>query len=115
MASPTVATRNFSGNTTNTTSHSVSLPSGLTSGDLLIVCFTCDSTGETITDPTGWTLITGTNLSAQGITSKAWYRVSDGGEGATLTVTTAGSEQSSHVSYRITGHIAPGTQAPEAT
>jgi len=39
----------------------------------------------------------------------------DGGEGGSITVTTTNTVKSAHLSYRITGHELPSTQAPEAS
>ena len=41
-----------------------------------------------------------------------WYKIADGTEGTTMSVTTDASEQSAHVTYRITSWH--GTTAPEA-
>ena len=102
MAFPQVAAVNGGGNTTNTTSHTVNLPSGIVSGNLLLVFFASDGT-PTITFPSGWTQLFQT-AGGTDVKFGAWYRIADGTEGATITVTTSASECSNHTSYRITGY-----------
>lgn len=101
---PVVAAENGGNNTSDSTEHTVNLPSGIQSGDLLLVIFNADST-PTITFPEGWTQL----FQTLGPTTYkhmfgAWYRIADGEEGATITVTTSASEQSAHTSYRITDY-----------
>lgn len=111
---PTVLATNTSGEfAANVTSHTVSLPSGIVSGNLLIVCFAVDA-GPTITWPGGWTEFFIGDASAA-VTLALAYRQADGGEGASITVTTDVSERSAHTSYRIVGHEDPATQSPEAS
>jgi len=112
-AFPTVVTAANSVQATDSTSHTVSLPSGIVSGDLLIGFFSCDGTA-TVTWPnegTDWIEIV-SNASVANRLSIAW-RKADGTEGASITVTTSASEESVHIVYRITGHIDPSTQPPE--
>lgn len=116
-AFPTVAATNTSAELSAVSSHTISLPASISSGDLLIVYF-----GTAIPDdrdpqfPAGWTRffwideIRGSDAGLAG-----GYRQADGGEGATITITTTGTTKSAHVSFRITGHEDPSTQAPEAT
>ena len=82
------------------TTHTVSLPSGIEIGDLLLIFWTDANTDNTDPgDPAGWTQLY-SNTAANRI-RKAWYRISvDGMEGATLDIT-AGAERSAHVAYRI--------------
>src|SRR4051812_31737652 len=98
-AAPQVAGSNSSQNDTASTSHSVSLPATIVSGNLLLVIMNCANTS--ITTPSGWTL----EHSRSGVNGAAAVlsRIADGSEGSTLSVTT-GSGRSSHLSYRITGH-----------
>lgn len=86
----------------NLKTHTVNLPSNISSGDLLIVAFTCDG-NPTITFPAGdWTQI---DVASQGgqVRTDVQYRIADGGEGASISVTTSNFEKSAHQSYRITG------------
>jgi len=84
--------------------HTVDLPAGIVSGDLLLVVFNCDGL-EATTYPGGWTgLFEKQDGGADGNTLSAAYRVADGGEGASITVTTAGAEDSAYQTYRISGY-----------
>ena len=97
---PSVRSRTSGAQNTATTSHSISLPAGVVAGDLLLVCFTNDeSTDPTTvsTTSTGWALL---DSIEQGTTtnhrcSVFWKRAT--GSDA-LTVTTAFSQESTHVS-----------------
>ncbi len=93
MTFPVVAATNTSSDTSGT-NHTVNLPTGITAGDRLVVFF--GAAGVDGTFPTGWTKLGGTYLDV------AW-RVADGTEGATITVTTPSSTGTGHVSYRVTG------------
>jgi len=110
-AFPTVAATNTSGQSSNVTSHTVNLPTGINAGDLLIVFFACDG-DSTVTWPTGngWASIFHQTNS---VTLDVGYKIADGTEGATITVGTGASEQSAHISYRITGHNS--AQAPQVS
>jgi hypothetical protein len=99
---PTVAAVNGGNNTSNSTNHTVNLPSGIVSGNLLLVFFVSDG-NPTITFPGGWTQLFQTVYNTT-VKFGAWYRIADGTEGATITVTTSASEMSAHTSYRITGY-----------
>lgn len=110
-AFPSVAATATSTDATAVTSHTVTLPSGIVSGNLLIVLFDSNS-ASTVTDPTGWTqFITQASGPYQ---RRGWYRQADGSEGSTLTVITSVASQSAHNSYRITGAENPATQAPQS-
>ena len=96
-----------------TTSHTVSLPSNISLGDLLIVVFSLGGgNGGTVSWPGGWTEIAEIDNSGS-IKLAVAYRQADGDEDPTITVTSTEQERSSHTSYRITGHDDPATQAPE--
>jgi len=96
---PIVAGVNGGKNETDSTSHTVNLPSGISVGDLLIVFFVSDG-NPTITFPSGWTQLFNVNNGSV-VRFGAWYRIADGTEGSTINVTTSASEQSAHISYRI--------------
>lgn len=105
------------GDTAPGTSHTLTLPTSIASGDLLIAAAGAgDGDTPSITWPGGWTGIYDclTNDSLGRISVA--YRVANGGEGASISVTTGSSTRTSYVIYRITGHnsTAPavGTCAP---
>lgn len=102
MAFPQVAAVNGGNDTVNRTDHTVNLPAGIQAGDLLLVFFASDG-NPTITFPEGWTELFD-KLSALEVRLVVWYRVADGEEGATITVTTSNIQMTAHTSYRITGY-----------
>lgn len=114
MASPVVAARNESATTTAATSHVVSLPASIASGNLLFIWigFADNVTGGA---PSGWTKLGLDEPTNTTSSSGTWfYRQADGSEGGSATVTSgAVSTRSAHLSWRITGHADPATQAPQ--
>jgi hypothetical protein len=104
MSFPVVAAVNGGGETSDATNHTVNLPAGIVAGNLLLVFFCSDDDAEAITFPGGWTQLFQDSGSTY-MTFGAWYRIADGTEGATITVTTASAEMTAHTSYRITGYI----------
>jgi hypothetical protein len=99
---PTVAAVNGGYDTSADTEHTVNLPSGIELGDLLLVIFGVDG-APTITFPEGWTQLFEEAYGTQN-KLKVCYRVADGEEGSSITVTTSISKRSAHTSYRITGY-----------
>ena len=112
LSIPTVKGTNTSNKTSAGTSHTVSLPASIVSGNLLIIVFTATS-GPSVTWPGGYSAFFSKIAGALGL--YAAYRQADGTEGGTITVTTDASVRSSHASYRIAGHKPPATQVPEAS
>ena len=89
------------------TTHAVTLPSGVVSGNLILVAFNLSTTSRLAVEPTGWTL---TTVSTTGGHTGFFHRVSDGSEGATLSFSTIDSStsdpastRSAHVSARVSG------------
>lgn len=101
-ATPVVEATNTSAELGKTTSHSVALPASIAAGDELIVAFAAK--GTTFNLPSGWTELYNSGSAFPGLF--VIRREADGGEGATLTVTTGGSQKSAHASYRISGAVA---------
>lgn len=105
MAFPVVAARSI-GRTTasNTTTHAITLPTGISAGDLLVVVFAVDQV-PTITVDTGvsgsnWNELTaGSNGTI--VRSNVFWKIAEGSDALTLTTSTT--EQSSHACLRITG------------
>lgn len=109
MAFPTVGTSNSGNSGANATAHTVTLPTSIASGDLLIVAFCHDDAGATVTasvttPASGWTTLVN-NLVANALGTvgrlSVFARIADGTEGTTITVTTTGSEGSAYTTYRI--------------
>lgn len=94
-----------------TTSHTVSLPGSIASGDTLIAICAFGGFSGGVTFPAGWTEIQDTNNS--GASMAVAYRKADGLEGGSITVTTVSSVESRNTTYRITGASDPTVQSPE--
>jgi hypothetical protein len=99
---PMVETSSGGNNNSDNTSHTVNLPASIEARDLLLVFFVADG-NPTITFPAGWTQLF-QDANGTAVVLGAWYRIADGTEGATITVTTSASEKSAHASYRISGY-----------
>lgn len=100
-AYPTVEATNTS-SAASAASASVSLPTGIVSGNLLIaLCVLFDD--RTHTWPAGWTELYDADTGSQ--SSSAAYRVADGSEGASITVNFGGgSSASAHITMRISNY-----------
>lgn len=109
MASPAVQTTNESATTTAGTSHTVNLPSGIQSNDLLIVCLDKGSTAATVNALEGWTELLDENA---GNGLYIAYKFANGTESGTITLTTSASTRSAEVVLRISGAENPAVQAP---
>lgn len=107
---PSVTTTAESATTTAGTSHTITMPSGIVSGDLLLVCLDKGSTAATINALAGWTELLDEN-SGNGLYIA--YRLADGTEGASITLTSSASTRDATIAVRITGAIDPATQAPQ--
>lgn len=98
---PTVSASTSNTQASNT-SHTINLPSGITAGDLLLVFFATPTTPTSITYPTGWVKLFDSAMGTP--TLSAAFRIANGGEAATITVTTGEAVASTHQSYRITNY-----------
>lgn len=116
MASPVVAATNGGNSGGAVQNHTINLPTGIASGHLLVAIVTFDAVSGTITPtwPAGWTQIYHHEMLGGSFDTiqAARYRVADGSEGASITVTTTPFVASAHNTYRITGHDS-GTSPPE--
>lgn len=88
---------------TTTTTHPVTNPSGIASGNVLVMCIST-RVDATITLPTGWVIRFQIADGSGGTRSAVAYKIADGTEGATTTVTLSVSGELSACTYRITGH-----------
>lgn len=108
-ASPDLAFPTIAGTVANTadataaTSRAVNLPSGITSGELLLMFM--GSGAATTYNATGWT-----DLLASNAVYGILYRIADGSEGATVTVTTASTKLACIV-FRVTNWFGSGIPA----
>lgn len=100
MAFPQVASINGGGTTTDSTTYAVTLPSGVQSGNLLLLFLSVDSS-TTFTKPSGWTeLRYGT---AGALRFYVAYKIAGGSE-TNFNITLDNSEAAAHTIMRITGH-----------
>ncbi len=121
MAFPVVADSALTQASADQTSHAINLPSGIASGNLLLLWFTMDgAVGNAVTTPSGWTLMQSTIAATNADFGILYCRTADGSEGSTVTITSTGTAQSSAaVCLRITGHSgtvdSQGTSSPTAS
>lgn len=106
MAFPVTQTSSSGAQNTSTTSHPVTLPSGVTAGDLILVCFSLtDFSGTlTATATAGWTLSVAGRGSAAGNSSPTSYyawKIATGSDA--LTFTSSANAWSTYVALRISG------------
>lgn len=101
-----VASETSSNQPTNTTSHTVDMPDGVTTGDRLLLVFETDGrpavSGQI---PDNWVPIpnSATGSSGDQVGVRCYEKFSDGSEGASQTITTDVSQCSNHYVARITG------------
>jgi len=93
--------------------HTVTIPGTFAAGDILVVDFSLGSPTGTITFPGDWTDLHATISS--GVNAKAAYRIADGSEGASITVTLSAGRVSNWVSYRISDTAGVAPEAATAT
>jgi len=110
MAFPTIQTTNESSTNTAGTSHTVNLPSGIQSNDLVLICLDKGSTSATIDAHADWIELLD-EASANGLYIA--YRFCNGLEGATTTLTTSANTRSAEITFRISGAQNPAVTAPQ--
>lgn len=98
------------------TSHDVSLPSNIVSGDLLLMFFACldpEFSTPTLTWPGGWTEL---DTETSGVRSHGIaYRIANGSEESTVVVTTAQTGYSAHQTFRVTDYQGTPSITAKAT
>lgn len=114
---PTPAGRTSNRTDTNTTSHTVNLPTAATieSGDLLLIHGVID--GDTqLTYPTGWAeivdMLNGTGTASRTVFA---YKIASGSEGSSVALTSDASESACWRTWHIKKDKWHGTDVPEAT
>jgi hypothetical protein len=116
MACPIIAAAAAATTPADSASHVCALPSGIAAGNLLLAVVVCRGSAA-MTWPAGWTAITnGAGASGTAVRSEARYRIADGSEGASITVSGSSVSWLSRV-WRITGHsgAAPTCAAASGT
>lgn len=111
MAAPAVATTSIDTSTSLGTNNAHTLPTGSTTGNLILVLVVHDSTTMP-TASTGWTALTAGETNS-GYTARWFARVLDGGANDTLTVSGAAQDHISAM-LRITGHGVSNAALPSA-
>lgn len=102
MAAPVDADRVTTANGA-ATSQSLNLPGSIASGDILVALVRAPAS-TTISWPAGWTeFIPDNSADASDDVTSGAYRIADGTEGATITVTFGTSRAMAGICYRITG------------
>lgn len=109
MAFPQVATSSSGQESSASTSHVVTLPSGVGAGNLLLI-FIATDVDDALTPPSGWTELSDLSVSSSAQCGVA-YRIADGSEGASATYTSSASNIAVWIAYRLTGNHA--STAPE--
>ncbi len=100
-ATPVVQSRSSGASAAaNTTSHVITMPSGITAGDLLLIVFSSDGQPDIQINTGGWIRL-GQARNSTVASGALFYKFAEGSD--TATVTTSASEQSSHVVLRISG------------
>jgi hypothetical protein len=105
---PTIMATSSGRTTASTTSHSITLPSGIQTDDLLLIFFIHNARNVTAIESNGWQLLE-QQTSQTGHASVVYYKFADGSD--TATVLTGTDEMSSHVVYRIRNAGTPRVSA----
>lgn len=100
-ATPVVESRSVGRTTaTNTTTHTITMPSGIQTGDLLLIVFSTDGAPGVVMLSNDWVKLDTASYGTT-VTGAIFYKFATGSDSATV-FTTAG-EQSSHAVLRISG------------
>ena len=110
MSYPVVQSSSHGSSPSASTSHVVTLPSGITAGDLLIICIGTSKFAGSNATASGWTYEGGQEVestpSQHFPRMSILSRVADGSEGSTVTVTTDASKYASWIVLRVSGATA---------
>lgn len=104
MASPVDAGRATTNSTTSGTSHNLNLPGSIAAGDFLVAVVRCPAS-TTIAWPAGWEEWEQSSADASDDETSIAWRIADGTEGATITITLGTSRILVGLAYRITGAV----------
>lgn len=109
-STPTITHRPYSG-ASGTTSVSITPPTGTTAGDVLVAQIGYRDGAETITAPSGWTLVTSYSSGTQ-VTSAIYWKVAAAGEPTAVFSRPAGSP--GDMGGTLIAYIGASTSAPFA-
>ena len=108
MVAPVIESFTTAFSASNVTTLAINKPTGVTSGDLLLILCANEANDDVAqwngTTPTGFTWLGseyGSSVSDQ--TASGYYRIADGTEGSTFTVTSTGSWERTQWCFRISG------------
>jgi len=118
MPHPVVQSTATSTTSSNSNTHTITVPSGVVSGDLLIAFIALENDTSPASQFSGLTdgfseIRDKTTGGSAGASVGVFTKVSDGTEGANITVTSVDSDRAAHCMYRISGHDSAIT--PEIT
>lgn len=105
MTLPVDAARAVTNSTTSGTSHSLNLPGSISSGDFLLSVIRTPGSATT-SWPSGWIKWEELNADASDDVTTLAFKVADGTEGATITVTLGTSRILVGLCYKVTGAVA---------
>ncbi len=108
---PVVQSTNTSTSPDNTENHTVSLPSGIQTGDLILVFFALDDSNNTIVWPSGWTEIALGDLGSTKLSVGYKIATSPGGTSISIATGVGNGQPSAHQTFRISGF----TGTPQAS
>lgn len=103
MTFPTRVASANSTQSTDVTTHPITLPTGHASGHLCYILFVCDG-APTITIPSGFTRLGTDTADGSSCKVSVAYKILDGSEGSTVDFTTSASEQSAAFAQLINGY-----------
>ncbi len=109
---PVIKSRSRGSSRGDATSHTINLPSGVLSGDLLMVVFSVDAQPDITISGSGWSMLAEDDrigLAKGGV----YYKVADGNDA--LTLSTSASEDSTHLSFRIANAGTPTAASTTGT
>lgn len=113
MTFPSVDATNSGIDNTSSTSHNISLPASIAAGDLLII-FITSSAATSVASATGWTSLYSTSLNLS-IRGYCLYKIADGSEGSSVTVSFTVTCSVAWTSYRISGYASAPEVGTSAT
>lgn len=106
-SAPSVVVRTTTPISTSSTSHTINFTQ--TTGNLVVIFHRLNDTAQAVsTIGDGFTNLTNTTA-----TFHIYYKELAGSEGGNVVITFASTTRGAAIAYNISGHVAPGTQAPE--
>lgn len=114
MASPVDANRIATNIATAADPWTVTWPTGITAGQLLILFMKLGAPTSAGLQVPGWTSLVANHVDGGFYRNDIWYRWSDGTETGTFSLDLVSAQKGAVIIWRITGAANPSTQAPQA-